>query len=46
VLVSYLSNGGAFSIGAITLTIIFIGVMYLSARPYERQAPKSSSASS
>src|SRR6266853_2597268 len=44
VLVSYLSNGGALFIGALTLAIIFIGVMYLERAPYERQARKSVSA--
>ena len=46
VLVSYLSNGGALFVGALTLAIIFIGVMYMERAPYERQAPKASSAAS
>jgi hypothetical protein len=46
VLVSYLSNGGAFFVGALTLAIIFTGVMYLERAPFERQAPKPSSAPS
>src|SRR5216684_2187402 len=46
VLVSYLSNGGALFVGALTLAIIFSGVMYLERAPYERQAPKPSSAAS
>src|SRR6266403_2140234 len=46
VLVSYLSNGGALFIGALTLAIIFIGVMYLERAPYERQDRQPSSAAS
>jgi UDP-GlcNAc:undecaprenyl-phosphate GlcNAc-1-phosphate transferase len=46
VLVSYLSNVGAFLVGALTLAIILVGVMYLERAPYERQAPKPSAASS
>jgi UDP-GlcNAc:undecaprenyl-phosphate GlcNAc-1-phosphate transferase len=46
VLVSYLSNRGAFLIGALTLAVLFIGVMILERAPYERQAQKSSSAPS
>jgi hypothetical protein len=45
VLVSYLSSGGAFFVGALTLAIIFTGVMYLERAPYERQARKASPAS-
>src|SRR5712664_3800775 len=37
VLVSYLSDGGAFFVGAFTLAIIFIAVMFLERAPYERQ---------
>src|SRR6266404_1693450 len=46
VLVSYLSNGGALFVGALTLAVIFASVMYLERAPYERQAPKPSSAPS
>jgi UDP-GlcNAc:undecaprenyl-phosphate GlcNAc-1-phosphate transferase len=46
VLVSYLSNVGAFLVGALTLAIILVGVMYLERAPYERQASKPSAASS
>src|SRR6267378_3986273 len=46
ILVSYLSTRGAFFVGAITLAIIFTGVMFLEHAPYERQAPKPSSAAS
>jgi UDP-GlcNAc:undecaprenyl-phosphate GlcNAc-1-phosphate transferase len=42
VLVSYLSTAGAFLVGAITLAIIFSGVMFLERAPYERQASKPS----
>jgi hypothetical protein len=44
VLVSYLSTRGAFLVGTLTLAIIFTGVMFLERAPYERQAPKPSSA--
>ena len=46
VLVSYLSNGGALFVGALTLAIIFIGVMYLERAPYERQDRQPSSTAS
>src|SRR6266403_4351374 len=46
VLVSYFSNGGALFVGALTLAIIFIGVMYLERAPYERQDRQPSSAAS
>jgi hypothetical protein len=45
VLVNYLSTRGAFLVGAVTLAIILIGVMYLERAPYERQASKASPAS-
>jgi UDP-GlcNAc:undecaprenyl-phosphate GlcNAc-1-phosphate transferase len=45
VLVSYLSTAGAFLVGAITLAIIFSGVMFLERAPYERQASKPSTTS-
>jgi UDP-GlcNAc:undecaprenyl-phosphate GlcNAc-1-phosphate transferase len=38
ILVSYLSTRGAFFVGALTLAIIFTGVMFLERAPYERQA--------
>ena len=37
VLVSYLSTRGAFVVGALTLAVLFIGVMILERAPYERQ---------
>jgi len=46
VLVSYLSNRGALLIGALTLAVLFMGVMILERAPYERQAQKPSSAPS
>src|SRR6266852_4089805 len=46
VLVSYLSELKSLFVGALALAIIFIGVMYLERAPYERQAPKPSSAAS
>jgi UDP-GlcNAc:undecaprenyl-phosphate GlcNAc-1-phosphate transferase len=45
VLVSYLSTRGALLVGTLTLAIIFTGVTFLERAPYERQAPKPSSAS-
>src|SRR5467141_2502514 len=45
VLVSYLSDGGAFFVGALALGIIFAGVAYLERAPYERQTRKTSAAS-
>jgi UDP-GlcNAc:undecaprenyl-phosphate GlcNAc-1-phosphate transferase len=44
-IVSYLSTGGAIVVGALTLAIIFFGVVYLERAPFERQAPKTSPAS-
>jgi UDP-GlcNAc:undecaprenyl-phosphate/decaprenyl-phosphate GlcNAc-1-phosphate transferase len=44
VLVSYLSVRGAFSAGALTLAVIFIGVAFLERAPYERQESKVSRA--
>jgi UDP-GlcNAc:undecaprenyl-phosphate GlcNAc-1-phosphate transferase len=38
VFVSYLSTGGAVLVGALTLAIIFLGVVYLERAPFERQA--------
>src|SRR5213080_164778 len=45
VLVSYLSARMAFFVGALALGIIFAGVAYLERAPYERQTPKTSTAS-
>jgi UDP-GlcNAc:undecaprenyl-phosphate GlcNAc-1-phosphate transferase len=42
VFVSYLSTGGAVLVGALTLAIIFLGVVYLERAPFERQAPTTS----
>jgi len=46
VLVSYLSTRGAFLVGALTLAVLFIGVVILEHAPYERQVQKPSSAPS
>jgi UDP-GlcNAc:undecaprenyl-phosphate GlcNAc-1-phosphate transferase len=45
ILVSYLSTLGALSVGALTLALIFAGVLFLERAPYERQAPKAPSVS-
>jgi UDP-GlcNAc:undecaprenyl-phosphate GlcNAc-1-phosphate transferase len=45
VIVSYLSTRGAVLVGALTLAIIFLGVVYLERAPFERQARKTSAAS-
>ena len=45
VVVSYLSTRGALLVGAFSLAIIFLGVVYLERAPYERQARKTSAAS-
>jgi UDP-GlcNAc:undecaprenyl-phosphate GlcNAc-1-phosphate transferase len=45
VIVSYLSTGGAVLVGALTLAIIFLGVVYLERAPFERQVRKPSAAS-
>jgi UDP-GlcNAc:undecaprenyl-phosphate GlcNAc-1-phosphate transferase len=42
VIVSYLSTRGAALVGALTLAIIFFGVVYLERAPFERQARKTS----
>jgi UDP-N-acetylmuramyl pentapeptide phosphotransferase/UDP-N-acetylglucosamine-1-phosphate transferase len=42
ILVSYLSARGAFLVGAVSLAIIFAGVLFLERAPYERQDRKSS----
>jgi UDP-GlcNAc:undecaprenyl-phosphate GlcNAc-1-phosphate transferase len=45
VIVSYLSTRGAALIGALTLAIIFLGVVYLERAPFERQTRKASTQS-
>jgi UDP-GlcNAc:undecaprenyl-phosphate GlcNAc-1-phosphate transferase len=45
VIVSYLSSRGAILVGALTFTIIFLGVVYLERAPFERQACKTSAGS-
>ena len=45
VLVSYLSARMAFFVGVLACGIIFAGVAYLERAPYERQTPKTSTAS-
>lgn len=45
VIVTYLSTRGAVLLGALTLAIIFLGVVYLERAPFERQAGKTSAAS-
>ncbi|HEX4543104.1 MAG TPA: MraY family glycosyltransferase [Candidatus Acidoferrum sp.] len=45
VIVSYLSTLGAVLAGALTLAIIFLGVVYLERAPFERQARTTSAAS-
>jgi hypothetical protein len=42
VIVSYLSTRGAVLVGALTLAVIFLGVVYLERAPFERQARKTS----
>ena len=44
VLVNYLSTRGAALVGALTLAVILVGVLYLERAPYERQATKASPA--
>lgn len=44
-IVSYLSTRGAVLVGALTLAIIFLGVVYLERAPFERQARDTSAAS-
>jgi UDP-GlcNAc:undecaprenyl-phosphate/decaprenyl-phosphate GlcNAc-1-phosphate transferase len=45
VIVNYLSTRGAVLVGALTLAIIFLGVVYLERAPFERQVRKTSAAS-
>jgi UDP-GlcNAc:undecaprenyl-phosphate GlcNAc-1-phosphate transferase len=45
VIVSYLSTRGAVLVGALTLAIIFLGVVYLERAPFERQVRYTSAAS-
>jgi UDP-GlcNAc:undecaprenyl-phosphate GlcNAc-1-phosphate transferase len=45
VIVNYLSTRGAVLVGALTLAIIFLGVVYLERAPFERQVRNTSAAS-
>jgi UDP-GlcNAc:undecaprenyl-phosphate/decaprenyl-phosphate GlcNAc-1-phosphate transferase len=45
VIVTYLSTSGAVLVGALTLAIIFLGVVYLERAPFERQARETSAQS-